>query len=364
MKICWENNTLIKGVSGIMRVKNDAEFIEECIDSCIDALDELIIVHNGCTDNSPLLIEKKRRQYSDKIRVFEYPYLVYGVGLSLDDYKKVVDLPEDSPHLLCNYYNFALSKVKYQYALKIDADQIYFKERLKEVCDICRSCEDICKNKKYFIGYCFNLYFRIYRYLCTRLKREIPVLFPQCVVRFFGSSYKAFSIYQFKKGRVCLSLSGVNVFYDKAWYVPLGGLGKTINILPPFNGENDHILFRVIPELYYRKFDTCYYNILRSTNYSIIEEFVHPYSYQYYGFCWYHLNAMRNSCRALVKEEKHKQPSRFVSLKAFCQTEHSAIKDASDKRLYSLHQRIIFSLLYPVDYNNIIKYSHLLDLIF
>lgn len=58
MKICWENNTLIKGVSGIMRVKNDAEFIEECIDSCIDALDELIIVHNGCTDNSPLLIEK------------------------------------------------------------------------------------------------------------------------------------------------------------------------------------------------------------------------------------------------------------------------------------------------------------------
>lgn len=45
-------------VAGIMRVKNDGMFIEKCIESCIDALDELIVVHNDCTDNSVEEIEK------------------------------------------------------------------------------------------------------------------------------------------------------------------------------------------------------------------------------------------------------------------------------------------------------------------
>ena len=47
-----------KRVAGIMRVKNDGMFIEACIESCIDALDELIVVHNDCTDNSVDEIEK------------------------------------------------------------------------------------------------------------------------------------------------------------------------------------------------------------------------------------------------------------------------------------------------------------------
>ena len=45
-------------ISGIMRVKNDGQFIERCIESCIDALDELIVVHNDCTDNSVAEIDK------------------------------------------------------------------------------------------------------------------------------------------------------------------------------------------------------------------------------------------------------------------------------------------------------------------
>ena len=39
-----------KRVAGIMRVKNDGVFVRACIESCIDALDELIVVHNDCTD--------------------------------------------------------------------------------------------------------------------------------------------------------------------------------------------------------------------------------------------------------------------------------------------------------------------------
>ncbi len=49
------------GVSGILRVKNDAEFLEECIESCIPALDELIIVYNGCTDTLYICLESVGR---------------------------------------------------------------------------------------------------------------------------------------------------------------------------------------------------------------------------------------------------------------------------------------------------------------
>ena len=49
-----------RGVSGILRVKNDAEFVGAAIDSCIDALDELVIVYNDCTDDSPRIIKEKQ----------------------------------------------------------------------------------------------------------------------------------------------------------------------------------------------------------------------------------------------------------------------------------------------------------------
>ena len=65
-------NNLRLGVSGIMRVKNDGDFIKACVESCIDALDELIIVWNDCTDNSADEIEKIRQRYPNKIKTYEY----------------------------------------------------------------------------------------------------------------------------------------------------------------------------------------------------------------------------------------------------------------------------------------------------
>ena len=32
------------GLSGLIRAKNEARFLSTCIDSCIDSLDELIVV--------------------------------------------------------------------------------------------------------------------------------------------------------------------------------------------------------------------------------------------------------------------------------------------------------------------------------
>lgn len=129
------------GVTGLLRVKNDAEFLALCIDSCIEALDELVIVYQPCDDDSPRIIESKRRQYPDKIRTYFYRPVVLSHHLTEEEFRYASALPETSIHLLSNYYNYTLSKASYRYALKIDADQIYFTDKLKAFCDAFRMTE-------------------------------------------------------------------------------------------------------------------------------------------------------------------------------------------------------------------------------
>ena len=98
-----------RGLSGIMRAKNEAQFIGACIDSCIDALDELIVVYNDCTDDTPKILERKRLQYPDKLKIYSYNHDVLGFNLSYEDFKLAISLPEDSPRLFCNQCNFGRS---------------------------------------------------------------------------------------------------------------------------------------------------------------------------------------------------------------------------------------------------------------
>ena len=163
------------GVSGIMRVKNDAQFVQQSIDSCIDALDELIIVYNDCTDNSAALILEKQSQYPDKIKVYEYKYKVYSINLSKMEYEFAKKLPPDSPQLLCNYYNYALSKVSYKYAMKIDADQLYFSKKLQSTCDMVREAEKMKFNFRAILGLVFFLIYRIISKVCTFLNIVLPI---------------------------------------------------------------------------------------------------------------------------------------------------------------------------------------------
>ena len=64
------------GVSGIMRCHNCADFLESCIDSCIDGLDELVVVYHDCIDDTVTILQKKQDEYPQKIKIYEYkPYL-------------------------------------------------------------------------------------------------------------------------------------------------------------------------------------------------------------------------------------------------------------------------------------------------
>ena len=127
------------GVSGLLRVKNDEDFLSACIDSCIGPLDELIIVCQPSDDRTQQIVETKRRQYPDKIRAYFYRPRVLSHNLSVEELEYAKKLPSDSIHLLANYYNYTLSKASYRYAVKIDADQIYFPEKLQRFGDAYRN---------------------------------------------------------------------------------------------------------------------------------------------------------------------------------------------------------------------------------
>lgn len=115
------------GISGFMRVKNEQDFIGPVIESVIDSLDELVIVHNDCNDNTPVIIETYKNKYPDKIKVFEYKPKVFPQGS-----KEHKELKSDSPHSLVNYYNFALVKTTYKIAVKIDGDDLFIKKLFYE----------------------------------------------------------------------------------------------------------------------------------------------------------------------------------------------------------------------------------------
>lgn len=340
------------GVSGIMRVKNDSEFINTAVESCISALDELIIVYNDCSDNSPDIIETIKQKYPLKIKVYEYIPKIYSVNLTKEEYEKVKNLPPDSEHLLCNYYNFALSKVSYRYALKIDADQFYFTDELKEWCDIYRNS----KGRFSFsvvLGFLIWLYIKVFKLLGNKIGIVLP-LFSRKIFHFAYPLYISFVKYCVGTFSAQVSLSGLNVFYDKEWYITLGRMNPFINILPPYNGTGDHLIFKVTKNTYYVPFDSLEYKNQRSDKYSYIEQF-HGDKYPFpIGVFWFHMNAMRDNVKQKVKNVKSEHSDYFSKIDRF--TKQSYIKDIDGnipEGLAGTNERALFNLLHMMNIDNI-----------
>ena len=78
------------GLSGLIRARNEAPLLGPCIDSCINALDELIVVCFDCTDNTLEILEQKKLQYPDKLRVFEYNRKVLAFNLTKEESDKFI----------------------------------------------------------------------------------------------------------------------------------------------------------------------------------------------------------------------------------------------------------------------------------
>lgn len=301
------------GVSGMMRVKNDAEFIESCIESCIEALDELVIVYNDCSDESPAILNRMALKYPDKIRVYEYEPQIYAWNLSDTQINDILNKSIPEENTLAGYYNFALSKTTRSYVMKIDADQIYFTQRLKQICDCFR--QDSSTTYVSFFDKALIWGARGYKYLCNKLNIPSTLLNSKLIFqKYISTVFKLVSKY-----KINVSLSGVNVYIDEYnTYVTLGKNTDTrVNILNPYNGEGDHLIFRVTKDTYFVPAIDKAYASLNGLNTSVIETLLGTGRLWPIGLFWIHLNSCRRKNINTSKVNFRKYPDHFVRIDKF-----------------------------------------------
>lgn len=170
------------GLSAIMRIKNDEDWIFYAIVSILDYVDEIVVVLQNCTDNTEDIIKSIK---SEKIKIYHYPFESFPSGENHVNYLK------NSVFNRAYYYNYNLSLTSYSYAWKWDGDHAAFEDRVKEI-------RDIVDSKKYDIihykGY--DIYGEELKYLCNdEFCSNEPSIFKVNKKTFYFSSkiYEEFS---------------------------------------------------------------------------------------------------------------------------------------------------------------------------
>lgn len=338
------------GLSGLIRTRNEAKLLGPCIDSCIEALDELIVVYNDCTDDTEQVLKEKQKQYPEKLKIYAYNYNVLSFDLTYDEYEYVKTLPDDSPRLYCNQCNFGLSKMQYKYAVKIDADQIYFADEIRKWRDICTKANSIKWSFSYIGGYFFILYFSFYRRLSVKLNKPALFLLPNKLVKLFIKSYEELAKWKLSKGKVSIALSGLNIFIDDKCYVPF----DKYNIHPPYNGEGDTVIFKLSDKTYYSK------RFSDKLNYCCTELFHQPYRMMFAGPVWFHLHANRSYCCEKVRQVKKEYPDLFVPIEEFLKMDYNSVLKKMDSKVNTLYQRTLFALIHNMGGETLKKHLFLI----
>ena len=105
----------MKGLSAMLRIKNEEQFIKPCIESIIDWFDEVVVCLQNCTDGT----EKIVRAFDDpKIKIYHYRFdsLPNGDGYNKQD--------ATSPYSRTYFYNWCLDKCSYDHVCKWDGDMV------------------------------------------------------------------------------------------------------------------------------------------------------------------------------------------------------------------------------------------------
>jgi len=113
-----------RGVSGLLRVRNEEEKIYHCIASIYEVFDEIVVVDNQSEDATLQIIRefKAAQDKENKIRMYSYPFKIARCG------PEHLSASEDSVHSLTYYYNWALSKCSFRYVCKWDGDMVLRRE--------------------------------------------------------------------------------------------------------------------------------------------------------------------------------------------------------------------------------------------
>lgn len=122
-----EKNMLEKGISLIIRAKNEEVNIKDCIESVVDLVDEIIFVDNGSTDKTYQLVEEYCKIYKN-IKLYKYNIKVSKVGIEHEE-----ALQYNNPNTLGTFYNWCLSKSTKINVFKWDADFLCIRNNLKTI---------------------------------------------------------------------------------------------------------------------------------------------------------------------------------------------------------------------------------------
>lgn len=294
------------GVSGVLRCHNCADFLDACIESCIDGLDELVAVYHDCVDATPEILRFKQKQYPDKIKVYEYLPYIFPVEMNeaMSVYAKI--LPSCSIHLMSGYYNYAFSKTNYRYVVKIDADQIYFSQYWERICDAYRSTEKVRFNLKEYVAY--GLY---HAYICCFSHGDIYQfrLFEKLVV-LLNKFYFSYIEKRVIRDKVSVSLSGINLLWvDEQWIIGLGD-SELEDVFPLFNGVRDTFFFELVEQTYFEKHISSEAAFFQR----VIEIMCYHKEILDGGFFWFHLKPSMQSQKDKYRKIFKELPKKFVPL--------------------------------------------------
>jgi glycosyltransferase involved in cell wall biosynthesis len=122
------------GISAIIRLKNEADYLEKALNSILPFFDEFVIVYNQCTDRTPEIIEEFANNDPQRVRAFHYLPQVFPPASAGQR-----TLPANHVSSFVHYSNFALSKASYRVCSKWDGDQIAAPNALGRVIDRLRA---------------------------------------------------------------------------------------------------------------------------------------------------------------------------------------------------------------------------------
>lgn len=113
-----------RGVSAMVRVKNEEAKLAHCLRSILPVFDEIILVDNRSTDGTLDIAQgiRERHDPRGKLRIFSYPYKLARFGPEHDA------TPEDSIHSAVYYTNWSLSHCTRRYVCKWDGDMLLRRE--------------------------------------------------------------------------------------------------------------------------------------------------------------------------------------------------------------------------------------------